>query len=144
MVSLVVAATAMAWLMMDHTGHETPIIVTGTFLLFFLALLWKNQYMKGEFVIPPEAMTQGDVRLNLGAAEVDVSRLEAGETAAACFPDAPTAPSGGASSSSDAGPWVPPACRNGRPPTTTPITFVDTLLGGRQYEEKRDSALYTR
>lgn len=141
--SLVVTAVTMSWLMMDQQGeavaHETPTTVTVIFFLFFLALLWKNQYMKGVFYIPAEFMVQGDVRLNLGrgAAEVDCSRLEAGE------PDpstrgAPVARGEAGPSSAGAGPST-----MGAPPTTTPVTVFGTLFGAPQYEETRDVTLHT-
>jgi len=79
MCCLVVAAVAMAWIKMDHTGNgETPAIITGIFVFFFIALVWKHQDMKGLFNIPRERMVQGDVRVNLGATEVDIAQLEAG------------------------------------------------------------------
>ena len=79
MLSLVASAVTMAWIRMDATGMgEIPGVVTGLFGLFLLALLWKNQYMKASFLIPDFDRTQGDVRLNFGAEEVDASRLEAG------------------------------------------------------------------
>ena len=74
MFCLVLAAVAMAWLKMDfarcdHAGKcevgdgSTPGAITGIFVLFFLALVWKHQDMKGLFNIPRERMVQGDVRL---------------------------------------------------------------------------------
>tara|TARA_B110001452_G_C15169735_1_gene406560 strand:+ start:191 stop:1015 length:825 start_codon:yes stop_codon:yes gene_type:complete len=79
MVCLIVAAVSMAWVKMDHTGNgETPAIITGIFVFFFIALVWKHQDMKGLFNIPAERMVQGDVRVNLGANEVDIAQLEAG------------------------------------------------------------------
>ena len=65
MFCLVLAAVAMAWLKMDfarcdHAGKcevgdgSTPGAITGIFVLFFLALVWKHQDMKGLFNIPRE------------------------------------------------------------------------------------------
>ena len=79
MICLIVAAVSMAWIKMDHTGNgETPATITGIFVVFFIALVWKHQDMKGLFNIPRERMVQGDVRVNLGATEVDIAQLEAG------------------------------------------------------------------
>ena len=76
---------------------------TGLFGLFLLALLWKNQHMKATFLIPDFDRTQGDVRLNLGAEEVDASRLEAGSG-----PTGDNQPAGGAGPSNAPPPHLSP------------------------------------
>ena len=78
-------------------------MVTGLFGLFLLALLWKNQHMKATFLIPDFDRTQGDVRLNLGAEEVDASRLEAGSG-----PSGDNQPAGGAGPSNAPPPHLSP------------------------------------
>jgi len=91
MVCLVVAAIAMAWLKMDfaHCNGEggtdckvgdgvTPSIITGIFVLFFVALVWKHQNMKTLFKIGAQNMVQGDVRLMASTTEVDIANIEAG------------------------------------------------------------------
>ena len=142
--SLLVTVVTMSWLMMDQTGdiaraHETPTIVTVIFFLFFVALLWKNQYMKSVFHIPAEFMVQGDVRLNLGrgAAEVDCGRLEAGAHVP-CTRKAPVPRGAAGPSSAGAGPST-----MGALPATTPVTVYGTLYGAPQFEETRDVTLHT-
>jgi len=90
MVCLVIAAIAMAWIKMDfaHCNEDgtgckvgngvTPSIVTGIFVLFFVALVWKHQNMKGLFRIGAQNMVQGDVRLMASTTEVDIANIEAG------------------------------------------------------------------
>lgn len=74
MVSLIIAASAMAWVKMGHAAAG----VTGVFGLLLVLLVCKHQQMKYAFRIEPEEMVQGDVRLQVGIADVDVSTLEAG------------------------------------------------------------------
>uniref|UniRef100_A0A7S0HG64 Transmembrane protein n=1 Tax=Phaeocystis antarctica TaxID=33657 RepID=A0A7S0HG64_9EUKA len=90
MVFLVIAAIAMAWIKMDfaHCNEDgtgckvgngvTPSIVTGIFVLFFVALVWKHQNMKALFKIGAANMVQGDVRLMASTTEVDIANIEAG------------------------------------------------------------------
>jgi hypothetical protein len=78
MVSLIVSATSMAWVKMDKAAAA----VTGVFGLLFLVLVYMHQKMKYAFMIDPEMMVQGDVRLQVGPNDVDISRLEAGFGAA--------------------------------------------------------------
>ena len=74
MISLITAATAMAWIKMGEAAAG----VTGVFGLLFVLLVYKHQEMKYSFRIDPEHMVQGDVRLQVGIADVDVATLEAG------------------------------------------------------------------
>jgi len=74
MFSLIVAATAMAWIKMGAAAAY----VTGIFGVLFILLLWKHQSMKYAFMISPDQMVQGDVRLQVGITDVDISTLEAG------------------------------------------------------------------
>ena len=108
---LIVAASAMAWVKMG----DAAAVVTGIFGLLFLILFCEHQRMKSAFRIDPEQMVQGDVRLQVGVTDVDISTLEAGfgggGTAAA--PPARGSSShrdgllGGAESRSDAAPPQP-------------------------------------
>ena len=74
MVCLVAAAIFMAFIKMGDAAGG----VSGVFGVFFLCLLWKHQEMKRMFHIDRERMVQGDVRVNVGATEVDIATLEAG------------------------------------------------------------------
>ena len=74
MVSLITAACAMAWVKMGDAAAG----VTGIFGVLFLLLVYKHQEMKYSFRIDPEEMVQGDVRLQVGVADVDIATLEAG------------------------------------------------------------------
>ena len=74
MTSLIIAASAMAWIKMGDAAAA----VTGIFGMLFLFLVCKHQQMKSAFRIDPEEMVQGDVRLQVGVTDVDVSTLEAG------------------------------------------------------------------
>ena len=71
---LVAAAIFMAFIKMGDAAGG----VSGVFGVFFLCLLWKHQEMKRMFHIDRERMVQGDVRVNVGATEVDIATLEAG------------------------------------------------------------------
>ena len=71
---LIVAASAMAWVKMG----DAAAVVTGIFGLLFLILFCEHQRMKSAFRIDPEQMVQGDVRLQVGVTDVDISTLEAG------------------------------------------------------------------
>ena len=71
---LLTAATAMAWVKMGDAAAG----VTGVFGLLFITLACKWQQMKMAFLIEPEQMVQGDVRLQVGITDVDISTLEAG------------------------------------------------------------------
>ena len=65
---LVLAGVTMSWVKMDGTGQgEIPGAITGVFALFIFGVLWKKEAMKNWFSIPMEEMTQGNVRLGLGA-----------------------------------------------------------------------------
>ena len=65
---LVLAGVTMSWVKMDGTGQgEIPGAITGVFALFIFGVLWKKEAMKHWFSIPMEVMTQGNVRLGLGA-----------------------------------------------------------------------------
>ena len=101
MSSLIVAASAMAWIKMGNAAAA----VTSIFGILFLALVWKHQQMKKAFRIDPDEMVQGDVRLQVGVTDVDVSTLEAGfgggaagAAAAAASPNASSSNGGGPSS----------------------------------------------
>jgi MFS family permease len=74
MVCLIIAATAMAWIKMGDAAAG----VTGVFGVLLLSLVYKHQEMKFSFRIDPEQMVQGDVRLHVGVADVDIATLEAG------------------------------------------------------------------
>lgn len=74
MLSLMIAACAMAWIKMGVAAAG----VTGVFALLAILLLWKHQEMKYSFRIDPELMVRGDVRLQVGVTDVDVASLEAG------------------------------------------------------------------
>jgi len=74
MASLIVSATAMAWIKMGDAAGG----VTAIFGIFFVMIVIKYQRMKFMFAIPTNRMVRGDVRLNCGATEVDVATLEAG------------------------------------------------------------------
>jgi len=74
MVCLVCAAISMAWIKMGMAAAG----VSAVFLVFLLSLLRKHHQMKSLFRIPQEHMVQGDLRVNVGTAAVDISRLEAG------------------------------------------------------------------
>lgn len=71
---LMIAASAMAWIKMGDAAAA----VTAVFGLLFLLLVCKHQQMKHAFRIDPEEMVQGDVRLQVGVTDVDISTLEAG------------------------------------------------------------------
>jgi len=74
MASLILSATAMAWIKMGDAAGG----VTGVFGVFFLMIVYKYQRMKYMFMIPQDRMVRGDVRVNCGNHEVDVATLEAG------------------------------------------------------------------
>ena len=74
MFCLIAAAIFMAWVKMGDASAG----VTGVFGILLLVLVCKHQEMKVAFRIEPEQMVQGDVRLQVGITDVDVSTLEAG------------------------------------------------------------------
>jgi len=74
MFCLIIAASAMAWVKMGDAAG----VITGVFGLLLITLLYKHQQMKYAFMIEPEQMVQGDVRLQVGMSDVDISTLEAG------------------------------------------------------------------
>lgn len=74
MVSLITAATSMAFIKMGQAAGG----VAGIFGLLFLVLFYMHQKMKYAFAIEPSQMVQGDVRLAVGVTDVDISTLEAG------------------------------------------------------------------
>lgn len=74
MLCLIIAASAMAWVKMGDAAGA----VSGIFGVLFVALLCTHQHMKMAFRIHPDEMVQGDVRLQVGATDVDISTLEAG------------------------------------------------------------------
>lgn len=73
-ISLIIAASAMSWIKMGVAAG----VVTGVFGFLLLCLVAKHQQMKYAFMIEPERMVHGDVRLHVGATDVDIATLEVG------------------------------------------------------------------
>ena len=95
MASLITAACAMAWIKMGEAAAG----VTAVFALFGLLLVIKHQNMKWSFRIDPESMVQGDVRLQVGVADVDIATLETGFGGAGMGYGRPTLGAGGGAGS---------------------------------------------
>ena len=91
LICLMVAGSAMAWVKMGKAAAG----VTAIFCLLFVFLVWKHQHMKYAFRIDPETMVRGDVRLQVGATDIDVATLEAGS--ASGYVDANPLPAGSGS-----------------------------------------------
>ena len=82
-------------------------VVTAIFGVLFLVLVAKHQQMKWAFRIDPNEMVRGDVRLQVGVTDVDISTLEAGfgggpAGGGLCMPDGVRPANRGGSSQRDA------------------------------------------
>ena len=89
MISLITAATSMAFIKMGKAAGG----VAGIFGVLFLVLFYMHQKMKYAFAINPDEMVRGDVRLAVGVTDVDISTLEAGfGTAPLAAPGSPAPP----------------------------------------------------
>lgn len=121
MLSLMVAASAMAWVKMGKAAA----VVTGIFGSLFLVLLYKHQEMKHSFRIDPARMVRGDVRLQVGVTDVDIANLEAGF--------------GGGSSGYDGYPRPADAHSHGLPPASNGASA--TIWGSSRVPDAGSGAL---